>query len=357
MNLSEHRFYTLDALKFFTAIGIVFHHYQQVTGVVFSRFNFYGGRIYFGYLVELFFILSGFFMAVHIEKHKGLQLKEFLLGKMIRLYPAAIISGVVFCVSAWIFRFLTGFWWKNNVIGIWNAFVSLLLIHTGGVVPRNGIAANNPTWYLCVLLICYILYWFILKIASKLKVSPIYFFILGLLVGMAVYGFRMNLPFFNQYTARGYIGFFWGIILYFILLKRKYEVRIKYIAFSILVLCGIAWIVEPNELYDNFSMILVYLVYPSLIVIMLTSKIMYKLFYHRVFGIFSGISFEMYLWHSPIMVISSIIVYITAYQPNYTYVSMILFTILVFVISTILYFLVEIPVTQWLKKKMRRKNE
>ena len=109
MNLSEHRFYTLDALKFFAAIGIVFHHYQQVTGVVFSRFNFYGGRIYFGYLVELFFILSGFFMAVHIEKHKGLQLKEFLLGKMIRLYPAAIISGVVFCVSAWIFRFLTGF--------------------------------------------------------------------------------------------------------------------------------------------------------------------------------------------------------------------------------------------------------
>lgn len=132
MESSSHRIYTLDALKFFAAIGIVFHHYQQVTEVIFPKFNFYGGRIYFGYLVELFFILSGFFMAVHMNKNKKLKFSQFLLDKMVRLYPMVIISGIVFCTAAWVFRVLTGYWWNNNVIGIWKTFVSLFLVHTGG---------------------------------------------------------------------------------------------------------------------------------------------------------------------------------------------------------------------------------
>ena len=57
-NLSE-RIYPLDTLKFTAAILIVFHHFQQSTGACFSGINFYGGKFYFGNLVELFFILSG----------------------------------------------------------------------------------------------------------------------------------------------------------------------------------------------------------------------------------------------------------------------------------------------------------
>ena len=48
---------TIDLLKFVLAVVIVLHHYQQVTGVRFSGWNFYGGTIYFGYAVEFFFII------------------------------------------------------------------------------------------------------------------------------------------------------------------------------------------------------------------------------------------------------------------------------------------------------------
>lgn len=343
------RIYTLDALKFFAAVGIVFHHYQQVTGVRFPRFNFFGGRIYFGYLVELFFILSGFFMAVHIDKNKKLRFNQFLLNKIIRLYPMSIISVTVFCCAAWIFRFLTGEWWQNTVVGIWKTFLSLLLLHTGGVISV-GIAANNPTWYLCVLLICYMLYWFILWLADKLGIMPFYLFVSGMFIGIGVGSFGINLPFLNGRVARGYTGFFWGIVLHYILSSGLSKFKMKFAAFILLILCAIAWIADPNELYDNFSMILVYLVYPSVIILMLTSKTLNLLFNHKICGILGSISFEMYLWHSPIMVISAILIYLTDYHPEYTYASMIAFTILVFVISALIYFMIEVPVTHWLKK-------
>lgn len=52
-----------DYLKVFAASAIVLHHYQQVFSVCFQGINFYGGRINFGYLVELFFTISGFLMV------------------------------------------------------------------------------------------------------------------------------------------------------------------------------------------------------------------------------------------------------------------------------------------------------
>lgn len=39
--LNKKHFYSLDFLKFFFAIIIVCHHFQQGTGIHFSHFNFY----------------------------------------------------------------------------------------------------------------------------------------------------------------------------------------------------------------------------------------------------------------------------------------------------------------------------
>ena len=51
----------LDFIKVLATIGIFFHHYQQVFNVTFTNhINFFHGLIYWGYLVELFFIISGF---------------------------------------------------------------------------------------------------------------------------------------------------------------------------------------------------------------------------------------------------------------------------------------------------------
>lgn len=67
----------LDLLKIVSAIIIIFHHYQQHYPLVFSHFNFYGG-INFGYVVELFFMISGGFYFVLKRK----RLIILLAGKL-----------------------------------------------------------------------------------------------------------------------------------------------------------------------------------------------------------------------------------------------------------------------------------
>ena len=56
-------YYTLDLLKFALSLLIFVHHFQLISEIRFSVINFNDGRFYFGYLVELFFVISGFFVS------------------------------------------------------------------------------------------------------------------------------------------------------------------------------------------------------------------------------------------------------------------------------------------------------
>ena len=79
-----------DIIKIICTVCILFHHYQQLTGTFFYRgLNFYGGRFYFGYLVELFFIMSGWVMVSYIEKIKDkMSFPAFFSKRAIRLLPS-----------------------------------------------------------------------------------------------------------------------------------------------------------------------------------------------------------------------------------------------------------------------------
>ena len=65
--MSQKREGSLDLLKFLATCCIVMHHFQQITGAFFEgHLNFYSGNFYWGYLVELFFLVSGYFAYIYI---------------------------------------------------------------------------------------------------------------------------------------------------------------------------------------------------------------------------------------------------------------------------------------------------
>lgn len=94
----QKRDYSLDFIKIIATIIIVFHHYQQVTGVIFDRgINFYNGIFYFGYVVELFFIISGYLMFDYIEKiYSGLDFKNFFTKRFIRIFPMMVNAAIFY---------------------------------------------------------------------------------------------------------------------------------------------------------------------------------------------------------------------------------------------------------------------
>lgn len=53
----------LDFLKILATIFIVFHHYQQIVNVTYPEgVDFCSGSFFWGHMVELFFLISGFVM-------------------------------------------------------------------------------------------------------------------------------------------------------------------------------------------------------------------------------------------------------------------------------------------------------
>lgn len=86
INISRHKYQTLDGIRGIAALMIVLHH----TGYYFSGLPF--ARSYLA--VDLFFVLSGFVIAEAYSTRlkDGLSCFEFMRIRIIRLYPLYLLG-------------------------------------------------------------------------------------------------------------------------------------------------------------------------------------------------------------------------------------------------------------------------
>ncbi len=124
----KRRFHSLDFLKFFLAVIIVFHHFQQVMEIKFEHINFYYGRFYFGYAVEFFFIISGFVVAFQIQRKAISSFRMWMLGKMSRILPMAALS----IFARLVVDFVENIFGKGTMPGLWTIVTSLTCTFSGG---------------------------------------------------------------------------------------------------------------------------------------------------------------------------------------------------------------------------------
>ena len=328
----KQRFYTLDFLKFIAAIVILMHHWQNSTQLELGAGN--------GWLmVELFFVISGFLAVNSIKKVREQSLKKFLANKISRLYPMAIITAIGYAVCDWIYFRITGSWYRTVDIGLWNLLASGLLVFQGGAIGNIDLGANNQTWYLCVLLICYMIYFGLVKLASKLKISPIPFFVGMILIGLSVNTYGISRPFFNSLSARGYFAFFFGAVLYYVIAvvpKRKSVV----ISLLVLIVVSLPKLFHFPELYDSLQMIATFIVYPAVIILCINSKLLNKIFSNKISGYLGGVSFEIYLWHGTCLALQGLLLELGVI-PGVSYKLFLAFGMGVFLISCFMYSFVE----------------
>lgn len=215
------REYSLDVLKIVATTFILFHHYQQGSGAVYKYINFWDGQFYWGYLVELFFVLSGYFSFIYVKKIKeGWCFREFAYKKITRLIPLLALS--VFVEAAiYLYRIHLG---AEIEISLWGILLNALGVQTGWVTQVK--AVNGPSWYISVLLLCYLLFYVVTYLSKRWRIPHTYFYIGTICVGIAINTYGLSLPFLNSSTARGYVGFFTGVLLAAYLKKyEKYKVK------------------------------------------------------------------------------------------------------------------------------------
>ena len=277
--MGKKRNYGLDFLKIVATILIVFHHYQQILNIEFKGINFYGGKFYFGYLVEFFFLVSGFLMFNYIEKIKvGLTFKDFFIRRIIRLMPLIIIAAISYEILLYIYPKVFGDYFYNLKPDFWGLIISVLGIQAGWTFENPMI--NNPMWYISVLLLCYIIFYILTKISITKKYNHIYFYIAIVFLGLSIQKNGTDLAFFNSYTARGYYAFFFGLVFSIFFYNYKISKFIKISSIFSVILITFLIVRHYSIIEKNINYTLTFIYYPALIIIF-NSDIVKRILYSK----------------------------------------------------------------------------
>lgn len=342
------RYNSLDFIKFCLAIVIVWHHFQMLTMSVYDTgVNFFYGKIYFGFIVEFFFIISGFLSAKSIEKTANMEFGPFILGKIKRIYPMAIIACASFAILLVGWRILIGDWYNGMVPTVWDLFTSFFMIQVGGAVNNVSHGLNYPAWYLSVLMICYGLEWLVVYVCKKLKASPLYAFIFISLMGLGCVLYEYNLPFYSEKSGRGYMAFFLGLVLYYIYEKVDHKI-ITIISIGVFIFTVGLYVIDFDVFCLTQQAEFTYVLFPSAMFIMLAVE---KVFKGKIWSILGGASFEMFLWHPCCILILQLLDYRRGVDGVHSRMVMFIFSGFVAVWGIVIHLFIEKPLNAKISRK------
>lgn len=160
----------------------------------------------YGFMCDMFFILSGFFMFFSFKK-EGCTLSKFILIKISRLSPVLIFVVMLFFVLS-CFHII-----KFDNYGNFCALFFLNDSLSSRIPWSNGVA-----WYINVMFWCYILYCLILRVFDEVKVKYvigiIIFFAYSVLLNkMNLYAKPLDNGIFTFKLIRGIAGMGMGYLI------------------------------------------------------------------------------------------------------------------------------------------------
>lgn len=217
-NLGPKRNY-VDVLKSFSAIIIIIYHYRHLTiyetpsaPLPFPGFLAIPYR-YGAVVVELFFLLSGFLLILNYLKsgEKAQSVQSFMGRKIIRLYPAFVLTSFV-CIALQLFSYyVTGGFVLNLGTNLCSIFLDLTLLKSG--LFNGSVPLNVPAWFLTPLFVCYFLFWYVFH-GDKMSIDR-KFIAAGalMLIGMATLLNQWNVAILNIRMGRAFSSFFAGVLL------------------------------------------------------------------------------------------------------------------------------------------------
>ena len=89
--------------------------------------------------------------------------------------------------------------------------INALGLQSIGLIQTESI--NQQTWYLSVLLLCYVWLFVCTKVSERLKIDKCYMYLFMMGIGIVINTYMWNTLFLNRYVSRGYFAFFAGVLL------------------------------------------------------------------------------------------------------------------------------------------------
>ena len=326
---SKHRC-SLDFLRFFAALGIAFLHYDgwyPLNNRIVSEFL----SSHAGLLVEVFFFISGYLMAVQEERIANTPFLRFVLSRAARILPVHWIALLIHLVV-------------NNALGFpvgISRLVSNALLMPYLLIDQPNLI-NPPSWFLFVLLLCWWIFWFILFCTKRRGLNPVPLYAVVLVIGLMA---RQRTDFFvglDDSVARGFVGFFGGCLLAH--LNRFLRGR-KAVVTGLCIITGtIALRLITSRFWENRYLLSVFLLIPSLLLVLVNWEWLEKILPRRFCMLLGAVAFPVYLLDSPFLTyLNGFMVKYVPSERHGSIVMMLLTTAVLVLIAMLIHLFLEKP--------------
>ena len=352
---------SLDFLKSIASILIVFHHYQQDFSARFNGINFFGGRIYFGYLVELFFMISGYLTLYTSRSIPATGISQILkeegrafIHKLKRIYPMTIIT-TAFCLCVLsIDAAVMGD--TPKLAELWNlkAVAANFLLLFRGWPGLSMMGYNNPLWYLCILIQCYILFYLIKTICELSRNLKLRYRELETLAWLVIIIFITFFRRINPYSYRGFQSFGAGLIFCTVVntvqskfMPQRSESKKLHRLLTVLLCTASVLSIVFSALHSrNQREILMIGVYLPILALAL----IHRNWENKIGNLMGKTSFELFIWHYPMTALLQLVFHIVGIDSfRHSYLTMLVFTAAVQLWAWFIYTQLEIRIAKTLE--------
>ncbi len=355
----------LDLLRFLAALAVAFFfHYIIVFGDSPVSGNIVGDALnkYGGYVVELFYIISGFVMyTAYSERIREgrTNFTKYLTDRVVRLYPAMIISVIATIIPMWAGYAL----WdeavsNDSAVTLFAIFLNLLGLNGGTVLEHTFMTTvNGPSWYITVLLICYLLFYGIIKLCRGSKGAENVAFMVMIILGIFFYINPMNIPMMFVCCTRGYIFFFIGVFLAQIYGKTNWIGNLILCAISVIMIY-MYFFASHHDLLMNESLEFGLFIVLPIVMFFIGFFPLEYICSNVVVKFLGGISFGIFLWNLPVFIW---VRFVEKYMDeSFTYGSVTTYIIIVAincVVGILSYILIDKLLVKYIKKRIQSKAE
>lgn len=209
---------SLDGLRGVTICMIAFlwHFwmFQPENGYPFG--NIFVFSYNYGYLgVEIFFMISGFVMAYNYQDKIAegeISFNKYFFKRVKHLWLINFVTLLLVTVEHFIYSRYTGTTYVASNFDLWHFILNVFLLQYGITEIPYQYSYNVPAWCLTIELVCYIIYFVIIR-SDQNKGYWLMKCMSCVLIGLVVLNQRLEYPIINFEMARGITSYFIGVVL------------------------------------------------------------------------------------------------------------------------------------------------
>ncbi|MCR4795691.1 MAG: acyltransferase [Ruminococcus sp.] len=295
---------SIDGLKGIGACIIAFFwHYQNFSPQNGSPFFsvFPVSYKYGSFMVELFFMLSGFGMMLGYSERiisRSISFREFIVKRLKRIYPPFLFFTLLTVILELAYYYRCGTTFKYGNFDIQHLIYNLLMMQEGFFGTEWSF--NAPAWCISICMLCYLLFYLILCRVKK-ESHACYVFFAAALIGTALTISGAKYPLWNELVGIGVSCFFIGALLCVVYKNRekfRYQ-RLGYLCLGFIIMCYLVLRFKP-EFMGDFRTVSITGAAPALILSVLFVPWLSLILGIRPLTYLGSLSIVIYLVHFPV---------------------------------------------------------